>query len=777
MKFKVILTTLFLFVNTVLFSQQNYRIKGSVVNSDNSRIDEAEIYILSGIDSAVVKYGVVMEGSFDFVSLPKGDYIIQVVSLGYQDLFYSITLEKDEFFSFIMETDLNNELNEIIVKARKKVITTKDGTIKINVKESIFEFSSSSLDLLQKLPGVLVSLDKEEVSILGRGSALIYIDKQKATVNDFNALTVADIESIEIIKNPSSKYEADGRAVLLITRVKSYHDSFEMTVQETASLKKGFNNYLGMNPTYKVGSLEFRGNINFNYLNPWEGLGNSFDIPSKKWSSVFDVESLTKRRQTTFGTAVFYALNDNDYLSFNINGRLQKDYSKNTANTHTLSENILEDVVTVNNNDEDRDFINSSLNYNRELKAIKTNVYTGFQFSKFKQTAESIINNNFNDTEYLLTQSRYQNFDVEVFTGRVDFEKKFIEQLNFEAGILYLSADATTDVDITDFVSEENTASLYLFKENNAAVYTQAFGKINKFSFLVGIRAENTNIKGHFQGEEKSIIDKNYTNFFPKAQLSISLDSLKSISFNYAKSISRPNYSSTSQISIYTNPYVVFSRNLNLNPSITDEVSFGFQLKDKVLNFNFFRIKNPTYFGYIHDLSSDIISFTSMNYELEKGFNIELTVPFSYKSYNSINTLSVMYNNIKDPKATVNKAKPYLYYYSNHSFNFSSSYSIMVTAMGFTERNAGAFKKNSIFSMNLSTTKTFMDKLDVSLSLNDVFGGLKFKENITVNDIHSEAVFYSDGREVALTLRYTFGGVKNSKFKEKNVNENSSRIN
>ena len=101
----------------------------------------------------------------------------------------------------------------------------------------------------------------------------------------------------------------------------------------------------------------------------------------------------------------------------------------------------------------------------------------------------------------------------------------------------------------------------------------------------------------------------------------------------------------------------------------------------------------------------------------------------------------------------------------------------MVTAMGFTERNAGAFKKNSIFSMNLSTAKTFMDKLDVSLSLNDVFGGLKFKENITVNDIHSEAVFYSDGREVVLTLRYTFGGVKNSKFKEKNVNENSGRIN
>lgn len=96
-----------------------------------------------------------------------------------------------------------------------------------------------------------MSLDKENITVAGKGSPLIYIDNQKAGMNDLNALASADIKTIEIIQNPSAKYEVEGRAVILITRKFSKKDSFRTDISETAFFKKQFNNYFGFNSSFK----------------------------------------------------------------------------------------------------------------------------------------------------------------------------------------------------------------------------------------------------------------------------------------------------------------------------------------------------------------------------------------------------------------------------------------------------------------------------------------------------------------------------------------------
>jgi hypothetical protein len=110
------------------------------------------------------------------------------------------------------------ELKEVVVEKETKAITNKNGNLKIDVANSIYRSQPNTIDLLSKLPKIQISPDRESVSIIGKGSPLLYIDNQKASINDFNALDVADIKTIEIINNPSAKYEANGRAVILITR-------------------------------------------------------------------------------------------------------------------------------------------------------------------------------------------------------------------------------------------------------------------------------------------------------------------------------------------------------------------------------------------------------------------------------------------------------------------------------------------------------------------------------------------------------------------------------
>ena len=130
---------------------------------------------------------------------------------------------------------ISNQLKEVVVNQNKKIFTNSNGNIKLDVANSIYNSIPNTVDLLAKLPAVLVNPDKENVTVVGKGSPLIYIDNQKAGMNELNALASVDIKTIEIIQNPSAKYEAEGRSVILITRKFSKKDSFRTDVSETAS--------------------------------------------------------------------------------------------------------------------------------------------------------------------------------------------------------------------------------------------------------------------------------------------------------------------------------------------------------------------------------------------------------------------------------------------------------------------------------------------------------------------------------------------------------------
>ena len=133
-----------------------------------------------------------------------------------------------------------------------------------------------------------------------------------------------------------------------------------------------------------------------------------------------------------------------------------------------------------------------------------------------------MVENNYNETELELSQNRDQKFNVDAFSGRIDLEKKFKNEMNLEYGGLYSAAKSKSDYDVFDYEKNQNTAFDYYFKEANAAVYSQFSGKIKKVDFSVGLRVENTNVTGKYSTENVALVDKNYTNLFPKAQFSFS---------------------------------------------------------------------------------------------------------------------------------------------------------------------------------------------------------------------------------------------------------------
>ncbi len=676
----------------------------------------------------------------------------------------------------VISQEKPEDLDEVKIVNETKAFTNKNGNIKLDVANSIYNSVSNTVDLLAKLPRIQVSPNKESITVIGKGNPILYLDNQKVEINDLNSLSVYEIKTIEIINNPSSKYEANGRVVILIARKLSKKESFKVIISETASFQKKFNNYFGINSSIKKKKLEFKVNFNFNQIKVWESNGNDFTIPNYDIVSNYLVTAITKRPQFVFGTGLFYKINEADYFSININRRIQKDVFDIVTDTYNEQQSNVDFINTLNSNNENRNFTNGFMNYTHKIKSIDGQLFTGFQYSNFNQQIESIIANNYNNTNFQLSQNRNQNIKIDVFSGRADFEKEFINKMKLELGALYLQANSITDFAIETLSPKTSIASNYTYKETNIATYSNLYGNYKKMNYSFGLRAENTIVKAENSSDSALLIDKNYITIFPKLEIQIPIDSINTISFNYAKSISRPNFSTTSQVSAYINPYFVWSNNINLDPTIIDEISLAYQLKEKLLKLSYNKIRNPVYYATSYNDSQKLLTFQTANFEKESGFNLEFTVPFKYKFWTSTNSICGIINKVADKLSVVNPPKPYLYYYSNHIFKLPKKIDLALTGWGLTHRNEGIFERNGLFTIDVAVSKTFFKYFDFTLSYNDIFRQIKYYENFTINNVTAKGVYYTDSRLISFSIKYSFGKIKNEEYKEKVIDENSGRI-
>jgi len=686
-----------------------------------------------------------------------------------------LLLASSASFAQEIENDTLNQMEEVVIEGNTKTYIYKNGNIKIDVANSIHKTVSNTLDLLSRLPKIQISTDREKIAVIGKGTPLIYIDNQKVEMNDLNALFVEDIKTIEIIDNPSSKYEAEGRSVILITRKASKKEGFQLVFIENAALKKKFNNYLGLNSSLKLSKTEFKANFNYNKLNPWESNGSDYTIPAQAIESNYRVAGFTNRDKYVYGVGVYHKINEEEDFSFTTNGTYKDDDFDFSTKTNSKIGEEQNRIQTLGKSKENESFINSFLNYNKKITNWDASLFAGLQYSNYNSKSFTTSLNNYNETTYQPFQQTQNNFDIDVFSGRIDFEKKFKNEMKWEMGVQHSSAIAHADLDIKIFEQDLASNSKYKLKEKNTAAYGQLSGSFMKISWMAGVRAENTRILGRYEGEVASV-DKNYTTLFPKAQLSIPIDSTKTLNFNYGRSILRPDYSSTSQGITYMNPYFAFASNTNLNPAITNEIAANFQYKDKSVKFGYYENSNVINYGFLYNESQNLLIYRPQNFEKETGYNLEFVLPFSSGFWSSNNTVSLILNKIEDTSAVIGDAKPYAYYYSNHVFKLKNELQFSLTGWGLTSRNEGVFQRNSYFQLDLAASKTFFKNLSCTVNYNNVFRNRTFTENFEVSNVRSNAIFFVDNCEFSIAIRYTLGKIKDSIYKEKEVNENSGRI-
>jgi hypothetical protein len=131
---------------------------------------------------------------------------------------------------------------------------------------------------------------------------------------------------------------------------------------------------------------------------------------------------------------------------------------------------------------------------------------------------------------------------------------------------------------------------------------------------------------------------------------------------------------------------------------------------------------------------------------------------------------------VEDDTALLHPSKPYLYYYSNNTFKLPKDFSFVFSFWGTTKQNDGIFERKANFVVDMSLAKTFGKNWSCTLNYNDIFKATSYTDNFTVNNIYSKFKYLVDANEISIAVRYSFGKIKDSEYKQKSVNESENRI-
>ena len=765
MKYFSFMIVAFLYGNA--FSQSTFSIEGTINTESKEKISVGDVLLFK--DAKIVSYTSIVEGKFSFDSVLQGNYHLKVLVVGYETYETALNLEKNLKIDVVLK-ESSETLDEVTIKATKKVLENKGGNITANVEGTILSKETSTTELLSKLPNIQVSPNGEQISILGKGSPLIYIGRQRVSVEELQSLQVDDIKSVEIINNPSVKYEAEGRAVLLITKRRSNQEGTELRLTERASSKTYFNNYLGTNLTVKNKSLEYKFNASYNQLKVWEKNTAVYEVIDRNVFSDYTVEAVTTRPQYVFGGGLYYAINDTDYISVNTRYRTQVEPFSIDTNTFLDDNGIEEDIITTSNNKGNRSLSTSNINYFKSFSK-KRNLFLGAQYTNYTRDVENSIQNVFENANATELRTISQDFNVQSVVLKGDYEIKYEHGTQLEMGVNYARNDSKSLLQI------DTDQSNYRYNETINGIYSQLSGEKKKWNYSFGLRLENTKVEGGFQESNQLLVDRENTYVFPRGTIDYKFSDKQSMNLSFVRSIARPNYSTAVTTTAFINPALEFRGNINLKPRITNEISSNVQLKNKSITLRYYRSKDPVNFRFFYDETNDITVMSPTNFEEEIGWALDFSLPFQYKFWSSTNTVSFNYTTVNDDRIEQGETSPYLYLYSNQRFKLNNKSSFNLNGWLLTNRKDGLFDRKEVFTLNATYTTQLFSKLDLTLSANDIFNTLEFRESYILQNLNVSNLFFTDVNEFSISLRYVFGSIKDSQYKNKSVDDELNRMN
>ncbi|WP_341227115.1 outer membrane beta-barrel family protein [uncultured Arcticibacterium sp.] len=584
--YKIVLSFSVFFLSLVSLKGQESgtTVKGKVLDSKSGlAIEFASVALLEkATKKPITGTTADLEGAFEIQTAAK-TFVVEVSSIGFDNKLIKDYSIKDGVIDLgeIKLTENNMLLEEVVIRAEKSQTEFELDKRVFNVGKDLSTTGASALEILNNVPSVNVSIEGE-ISLRGSGGVQILINGKPSVMasgegNALGTITADMIEKIEVITNPSAKYDAEGTSGIINIIIKKDE-------------RKGFNGSVSLNTgipdSHSIGISLNRRTEKFNLFSQ---LGAGYrSLPNKMENINQDLinNEIINSKGTEYRNETFYNFilgtdyHLNEYNVFTLSGNFayeiedgpsRTDFSLLDAQNQVVSEWYREEATEANNPKYQYDF-----QYKRDFKDHKDHTLLASAVGSFfgKDQSSQFGNTYTFGTGNLNDQQTRTNFKEAENLFKVDYTHPFSEAFTWELGSQYVINDVSNDYSVSDQIDGvyvENAALTNLFEYNQKvfAVYSTGAYEGEKWGVKLGLRMESTDLNTYLATTDVSNTQK-YNNLFPSLHTTLKVSKEFSVQAGYSSRIFRPRLWDLNPFFNIRNNFNVRTGNPDLLPEYTD---------------------------------------------------------------------------------------------------------------------------------------------------------------------------------------------------------------
>lgn len=769
---------LFLFVLFSFHSFGQHSVSGKVTDDKNKAVDGVSVLLYKKADSSLLTSSLTNKaGEYNFEKIEAGLYYIQMSLVSHATAIINIAVSEKDLRVPDQKLKMDGGvLTTVTVTAKKPFLEQRADKLVVNVENSATAAGGTALEILQKVPGILVR--NEGISIAGKSSVAIYIDGRPSQYTDVMQLLrdmpSSNIEKIEVIANPGAKYDAAGGSIINVVLKKNANLGTNGNIQ----LSTGIGLYSQRRDT--VDRTFWRLVPSFS-INHRKGKINVYGSYSNFNRTEFDYNIFVRRIDTSVFTQTNYSPNyshGHNYragLDFYVDkkntiGFLYRgfyrtggsDASNITDQTRLASGLLLSSFQTTTN----RTYKNLSnavnFNWKHSFDTTGRELNVDLDYSNFTLNSSSAITNSIKNgatTKNNQTVKNPVNFGV----LKIDYTHPLNEKTKIEGGfkttLAKIDNKLSFDRPIASTIDKEND---FTYTENVNAAYLNIKRNSGKWDLTAGLRTEQTVAKG--KDGAKTLLNRNYWQLFPSVFISRKITDKISVVGQYARRVNRPSFQQQNPFVFILDSLTYTRGNPLLRPEIANQSELSVTYEGQPFFSASYNSTGDVIFENAPQQEGNITYAQPENLAKARNVNLQVNLPiplgkkfdgfvaniFTYNEYNA-QYLNLLY-----------KTSRWNYtLYSQLSYKPIPSLTIEASGFYSTKQLSEFIVLKPFGSFNLGVSKTFWEKkARLAVNVNDVFYSQKIPGEIVYSYIDVRFYQRFETRNLRVTFSYSFGNQK-----------------
>jgi iron complex outermembrane recepter protein len=808
---KKLLMSLTLLLSTLTIFAQG-KISGKVIDASGAPLEFVTVTLHRAKDSVLVK-GALTDafGKYEFEQVKNGSYHVVAAQVGLKKQF-STPLSISDNSLTVNELKLVEEtktLGAVTVTAQKPFIEHQIDKTVVNVENSIIAAGSTAMEVLEKAPGVIVD-NEGKITLRGKEGVRVMVDgkpsqlSQDQLANLLRNTTANMIQKVEIITNPSSKYDAAGNAGI-INIVMKKNQLYGLNGQVSSTYGQGvyFKNMNSLNLNYRYGKWNAFGSYNYN-------IRKNFNV--NEITRLFRADN---GRGAVTDSFVQTAYNLNPYISNAWRGGVDYNISDKTTVGLLFSGNF----GHRNNKENQLSKDNITTIYAPDGK-IRSEVHTATREEdkwnevsanfNIKHTFDSLGREiTFDADSYSFDTDNQQRFEVsstgeinakqenniarkfDIKSLKTDFTYPLSKKAKFEAGAKTSYVNSGNDIMFYNIQGSTRTLDMNItndfhYDENINAVYANFNQELKHgINYQVGLRVENTNITGN-QVTTDTSFERHYTDVFPTAFVmkKWGAKDKHSVRVGYSRRIDRPNYEDLNPFREFLDKYTYEQGNPNLTPQYSNnfDVSYTF-MGAMTIGANYSKTTDAITFTVKQDDALKQSFVTKQNVATLENYGFNLNVPVPIKKWWNVNASANFFVNRYQGVflgADLDLKIPVLNLNIQNRITLPKDWSAEVSGWYVSRASEGLFVGDPMYAINAGISKQLLDrKLTVRLNAQDIFRTQKFSGSQKFQNLDIKVGSRFESQQVRLTASYRFGNqkVQQARRRSGGADDEKNRIN